>query len=196
MQHMVLPEPLSPTKARVAPAATSKWMSCSTALSPIDTETPAQLRATEGGVLEGSTQGLLPFNGFEQRFEVALAKALGALPLDDLEEHRGAVYNGLRKNLQQIAFVIAVDEDAEVAQWRGERTCAKQGRQLARGSSARESAEGARLGARVSPGGALQVLHVVFEAARGRRLGERARDEWKVLTWRTRGCNSRRGASG
>ena len=65
---------------------------------------------------EGATQGLLAFDGFEKRLEVALAEALGALALDDFEEHGRPVHHRLREDLQQVALVVPVDQDAEVAQ--------------------------------------------------------------------------------
>ena len=57
---------------------------------------------------------LFQLDGLEQRLEVALAEALRAVALDDLDEHGGAVLDGLGEDLQQIAFVVAVDENAEV----------------------------------------------------------------------------------
>src|SRR3972149_1204101 len=57
---------------------------------------------------------LLNLNALEQRLEVPHAEAARAAPLDDLEEHRRAVLNGARENLEQVALVVAVGEDAEV----------------------------------------------------------------------------------
>src|SRR5207302_4209128 len=59
--------------------------------------------------------GLLALDGLEQRLEVALAEALAPFPLDDLEEQRRAVGDGAGEDLQQIAVVVSIDEDAQVA---------------------------------------------------------------------------------
>ena len=59
---------------------------------------------------------MLALDGFEEGLEVALAKALRALALDDLEEHRRTVDHRLGEELKQVAFFVAVDQDAELAQ--------------------------------------------------------------------------------
>src|SRR4051794_40104680 len=59
---------------------------------------------------------LLPLDRLEQRLEVALAEAARPVALDQLEEDRRAVAERLREHLQQVALVVAVDEDAEPAQ--------------------------------------------------------------------------------
>src|SRR5439155_860193 len=56
---------------------------------------------------------LLPLDGLEQGLEVALAEAARAAALDDLEEQRRAVLDGLGEDLQQVALVVAVDHDVE-----------------------------------------------------------------------------------
>src|SRR5690349_5510825 len=62
--------------------------------------------------LEVAALGLLALDGLEQGLEVAVAEAARAVALDDLEEQRGAVAGRLREDLQQVALVVAVDEDA------------------------------------------------------------------------------------
>src|SRR5687767_1984157 len=69
-----------------------------------------------GENLEVAATLLLAFDGLEQRLEVAGTKALGAFALDDLEEHGGAVADGLGEDLQQVAVLVAVDEDPELLQ--------------------------------------------------------------------------------
>src|SRR5678816_2269627 len=64
-------------------------------------------------MLEVPPERLFALDGLEERLEVALAEALGALPLDDLVEHRRPVLDRLGEDLQQVAVRIAVDEDAE-----------------------------------------------------------------------------------
>src|SRR4051794_29201992 len=61
-------------------------------------------------------RGLLALDRLEQRLEVALAEAARAVPLDQLEEDRRAVAERLGEDLEQVALVVAVDQDAEPAQ--------------------------------------------------------------------------------
>src|SRR6185312_15670481 len=67
--------------------------------------------------LEVAARRLLALDGLEQRFEVALAKAARALTLDDLEEHRRAILLVAGEDLQQIAVVIAIHQDAQLRQF-------------------------------------------------------------------------------
>ncbi len=60
---------------------------------------------------------LLALNRLKQSLEIALAKRLRTLALDDLEEHRRTIKNGLREQLQQIPFVVAVNQNAKLLQW-------------------------------------------------------------------------------
>src|SRR5207244_6962714 len=66
--------------------------------------------------LQIPAQGLLALDRLEQRLEVALAEAARAVPLDHLEEEGRAVLRGLREDLQQVALVVAVGEDAQSLQ--------------------------------------------------------------------------------
>src|SRR5918911_225296 len=68
------------------------------------------------GPLQVAALGLLALDRLEQRLEVAVAEAAGAVTLDDLEEDRRAVADRLREDLQEIALVVAIDEDALLAQ--------------------------------------------------------------------------------
>src|ERR687886_714368 len=68
------------------------------------------------GRLQVAALGLLALDRLEQGLEVAVAEAARAVALDHLEEHRRAVADRLREDLQQVALVVAVDEDAEPAQ--------------------------------------------------------------------------------
>src|SRR5919108_5554409 len=73
------------------------------------------------GLLSGlqvAAARLLALDRLEQRLEVAVAESTGAVALDDLEEDRGAVADRLGEDLQQVALVVAVDEDALLAQVR------------------------------------------------------------------------------
>src|SRR5829696_352112 len=68
---------------------------------------PAQAR------LQVSSQGLLAFDGFEQRLEIALPESPAPFPLDDLEEEGGAIFHRAREQLQEIPFVVAIDQYAQ-----------------------------------------------------------------------------------
>src|SRR5581483_1849908 len=63
--------------------------------------------------LQITSQRLLALDGLEQRFEIAFAKTLRSLALNDFEEQRGAIFHRLGENLQQISFVIAIHQNAE-----------------------------------------------------------------------------------
>src|SRR5262249_61760368 len=52
----------------------------------------------------------------EQRLEVSFAETLGAFPLNDFEKQSRPVFHRFRKDLQQITFVVTIDEDPELAQ--------------------------------------------------------------------------------
>ena len=63
-----------------------------------------------------AASGLLPLDRLEQRLEVPLAKALRPVPLDQFEEHRRPVLHWLAEDLQQVAVLVPVGQDAELAQ--------------------------------------------------------------------------------
>src|SRR5689334_21214901 len=66
------------------------------------------------GKSERPPSGLLPFDRLEQCPEVAFAKSQGApAALDDLEEKGRPREDAFREDLQQVAIVIAVDQDAQ-----------------------------------------------------------------------------------
>jgi hypothetical protein len=64
--------------------------------------------------LQVASQRLFAFNRFKQGFKVTLAKRLGAFTLNDLKKHRWTVLDRLGEDLQQVAFVITVYEDAQI----------------------------------------------------------------------------------
>ena len=68
--------------------------------------------------LEVSSPLLLALDRLEERLEVALAEAARTVALDDLEEHRRPVLDRLGEDLQQVALVVAVDQDAELGEVR------------------------------------------------------------------------------
>src|SRR5581483_4021520 len=78
------------------------------------------LTSLEGGevatVLEVPAAGLLALDRLEERLEVALAEAHRPVPLDQLEEHRRPVLHRLGEDLQQVAVLVAVGEDLQLAQ--------------------------------------------------------------------------------
>src|SRR3954468_15267177 len=65
---------------------------------------------------ERPSSRLLALDGLEERLEVPLAEAPGAVALDDLEEERRAVLDRLGEDLQEIALLVAVREDAQFGQ--------------------------------------------------------------------------------
>ncbi len=67
------------------------------------------------GIEQVPPERLLALDGFEERLEVALAEPAAALALDDLEEERGPVLDRLGEELQQVALLVAIDEDAQRA---------------------------------------------------------------------------------
>src|SRR5829696_381002 len=69
-----------------------------------------------GSLSEVAALVLLALDRLEERLEVALAEAEGAVPLDELEEHGRAVAEGLGEDLQQVAVLVPVDEDLALLQ--------------------------------------------------------------------------------
>src|SRR5271170_4277281 len=76
---------------------------------------PATVRFRSAGS-QVPAPGLLPLDRLEQRLEVALAEPLRAMPLDQLEEHRRPVLHRLGEDLQQVAVLVPVGQDPELAQ--------------------------------------------------------------------------------
>src|ERR1044071_7458682 len=66
---------------------------------------------------EIAAPGLLAFDGFEQRFEIALTKTAAAFSLDDFVEQRGPVLDGPREDLEHVSLVVAIYEYTEVLQF-------------------------------------------------------------------------------
>jgi len=73
---------------------------------------PPALVTSGWPLLQVAALFLLSLDRLEQRLEVSLAEAERAVPLDELEEHRRAVADRLGENLQQVAVLVPVDEDA------------------------------------------------------------------------------------
>src|SRR5262245_37251290 len=74
-------------------------------------------RAYASARFQYAAADLVEFDGFEQGFEIALAEAFIALPLDELEEDRAD--RVLAEDLQQQALTLArraVDQDAAFAE--------------------------------------------------------------------------------
>src|SRR5690606_13228651 len=57
---------------------------------------------------------LLCFQRFKERLEVAFSKAAAAAALDDLDKRCRPVLDWSGENLQQVAFVIPVNQDAQL----------------------------------------------------------------------------------
>src|SRR5262249_1096836 len=77
---------------------------------------PPSRKAKRGEGLQVPAEGLFALDRLEERLEVAVAEAAGAVALDDLEEHGRTVLRGLREDLQQVAVVVAVREDPQAPQ--------------------------------------------------------------------------------
>src|SRR6267142_1513375 len=63
-----------------------------------------------------SAKSLLALDRLEQRLEVPLAEAPRAVAFDHLEEKRRAILRGLREDLEEVAVLVAVGEDAQPAE--------------------------------------------------------------------------------
>ncbi len=66
--------------------------------------------------LKISASPLFFFDRNEQRFEISFAEAFAAFALENFVENGRAVFDRFGEDLQQIAFVVAVNEDAEFLQ--------------------------------------------------------------------------------
>jgi hypothetical protein len=67
--------------------------------------------------LQIAARFLFSLDGFEEGFEVAFAEAAASLALNDLVEDSRTVFYGAREDLEHVAFVVAVDEDAEMLEF-------------------------------------------------------------------------------
>ena len=101
------------------------------------------MRSTPGSAQSVPRRRLLALDRLEQRLEVPLAEAPRAVALDDLEEQRRPVLDRLGEDLQHVAFVVAVDEDAELGQ-----LVAGPPRSCRRGRAASRNRPAARAGTR------------------------------------------------
>src|SRR4051794_39071586 len=63
--------------------------------------------------LQVAASPLLLFNRNKESLKVSLAEALATLALQNLIEDRRAIFDRFCKYLQQVALVVAVDQDAE-----------------------------------------------------------------------------------
>ena len=67
-------------------------------------------------LLQIASRVLLFLQRLEERFEIAFAETLRAFALDDFEKERRPIFHRLGEDLQQITFVIAIDQNAESLQ--------------------------------------------------------------------------------
>src|SRR5438046_5432441 len=68
------------------------------------------------GMSKVSPPLLLLLDRLDERLEVPLPETLRAFALDDLVEQRRSVLHRLAEDLKQIAFVVAIDENAQPPQ--------------------------------------------------------------------------------
>src|SRR6186713_741748 len=80
-----------------------------------DAPIPAR-RSSISSLSEVAARLLLALDRLEQRLEVALAEAQRSVPLDQLEEHRRPVTERLGEDLEQVAVLVAVDQDLALLQ--------------------------------------------------------------------------------
>src|SRR6185312_11970497 len=66
--------------------------------------------------LERAPARLLALDGLEEGLEIALAEAARPAALDDLEEERRPVLDGLGEDLEEVPFIVAIDEDPQLGQ--------------------------------------------------------------------------------
>ena len=52
--------------------------------------------------------------GFKKRFEITFAKALRAFALNNLEKQRRPIFYRFGEDLEQITFVVAIDQNPEM----------------------------------------------------------------------------------
>src|SRR5438552_7364164 len=64
-------------------------------------------------LLQVASAFLLFLKCFEERLEISFPKTLGAFALDDFEKQRRPVLYRLREYLEQITFVVAIDQNPE-----------------------------------------------------------------------------------
>ena len=99
-----------------SPSPTPSFRTTSAAAATTETSAERRCGVMAGSGLEIAAERLLALDRLEERLEVAVAEAARAVPLDHLEEERRPVLRGLREDLQQVAVVVAVGEDAQPAQ--------------------------------------------------------------------------------
>src|SRR6185437_2623755 len=59
---------------------------------------------------------LVALDGLEQRLEVPFAEGVGTFALDDFKKERGTVFHRPGEDLQQVAFLVAVDQNLQAPQ--------------------------------------------------------------------------------
>ena len=64
-------------------------------------------------LLQVSSAALFFLYRHKQRLKITFAEALAAFALEDFVEDGWAVFDGFGEDLKQVAFFVAVDEDAE-----------------------------------------------------------------------------------
>src|ERR1019366_7783382 len=65
-----------------------------------------------------AAQRLLSLDRFEKCLEVTCTEALRALALNDFVKNRRTIFNRLRENLEQIAFVVPIHENSKLSKRR------------------------------------------------------------------------------
>ena len=68
-------------------------------------------------LLECSAQFLFTFNRLEEGLEIPFSEALRPFALNDFEEHCWTIQNRFGEDLQEIPFVVTVNQNAQLLQW-------------------------------------------------------------------------------
>src|SRR5262245_38813944 len=66
--------------------------------------------------LQVAALGLLAFERYEERLEVALAEPAAAMALDQFKKQRRAILHRRGEDLKQVAVLVAIDQDAQLLQ--------------------------------------------------------------------------------
>ena len=74
------------------------------------------IRHSRSSRLQIAPRVLFAFEGFEECFEISFAETLRAFALDDFEKQRRSVFDWFGENLEQITFIVAIDENAQPLQ--------------------------------------------------------------------------------
>ena len=105
-----------PDQGQGAPGAPARSMFVQHGLSPMKRRHPPIAGPLLWAVQRVPRRDCSRSMASKSALKLPLPKLWAPFALNDLEEHGWPVHHRLRKNLQQVPFVIAVNQDAELAQ--------------------------------------------------------------------------------